>query len=269
MPGEETTVSPVQTLFEVVLTEHNLLVEQYFPEIDPTKLEEPASVLKANSLMTSDDTFDVMMLRMWLFFVYLQRASAWQGATYSIPVDTYQSTHKFKPKVVLKFTENPAEVEPGFSAITAEVSFRIVKVPPIEINEPYARNLALKIKELFALTHFTFKKGKVLVTYKDHDRGYDFQLYVFSKSQAIKVIEEVLAIQGDPFDETLVKTHDSDKVYPAIPPLIPVYGKQVRAPREYPVGDVVFRGAELHIWGKNGAINLVDTTGKRRKVLVR
>jgi hypothetical protein len=263
----EATVQ-VETLFSLAMEAHNLYVEEHFDTLQDINPQDPLLQLRSQALISPEDSFLEVITRFWAFYVLVGKAAMFAPPVYGVPVDYYDQNVTYKPQVTLHFVEPYAEVEPTYQPVKARISFRIMKTPVAEITEAWARSLATEIKEVFALERFSFRKGQLLVTYKDPDKGYDFQLYVFSEAEALKVIEAVLPLQGDAFDETKIVVHTSSAAFPAVPPETFLYGKERRAPRKRPVATVQFTKAELKLHGLPRDIVLIDVTGRGRTPLV-
>ncbi|SRR5579883_432042 len=257
----------VETLFNVAMEAHNLYVEEHFGQIEAVNPQDPLLELKGYSLIQPNDSFIEVLIRFWSFYVLVGKAAFFSPPIYGIPTDAFQETVKFKPQVKLHFREILSEVEPGYQPVRAEISFRIMKVPEAEITPALASSWAIKIKELFAVERFSFRKGWTKVTYKDFANGYDFYLFVSSLEEGIRVIEQVLEIQGDAFDETKIVQHSSQATFPAVPPNALIYGQERRQPRRRPVATVQFMKAELKIWGLPNDVVLIDLTGRSRNPL--
>lgn len=238
---------------------------------DPDITTSRGSMRKA---LTHEDSDPLVLtaLRMFLYYFTYGQARALQAPVYGIPVQSFQESVKFHPQIRLYFYEDFSDREIPNTPVTGEISFRLIGETESTINESKARTYANKIKTLFASgAGFSWHKGKELWTYYDLARGYKLQIYAFSESEARRVIEQVLDIQGHSpdWDEHLIdstkrknlKTTSTQKTEF-------IYGKQRKLPRRLPATHVRFKFAELHVWGLPNGITLVDRTGVRRNPLV-
>lgn len=180
---------------------------------------------------------------------------------------------KHLPQVKLFFRENAFEVDPDFLPLTATVSWRIVGESSDTFSRAKAESLANQIKNQFTIpTYYKWKKGKELYTYKDDSKGYNFQLYVFNKAEAVKVIRACMDINGGIYDEKLLNKHGSENpsdAYPTLPTRRRVMGEMVQQPRIRAVGNVTFLYAQLSLSGRIKPVTLVDTTYSFPNALVR
>lgn len=191
------------------------------------------------------------------------------GTIYGIPVTTFQDQFRFAPQVKLMFRQSQKEIGQGKERIQCEVSFRIQNETQATINEAKALVLAQKIKTKFATgTPFIIQKGKLIVTYLDKVKGYDFRLKVVSEAEGKKVIESVMDLQNDNPEWSRLVVSESKASFPEVPSKEFIYGENRRPPRRRPTGAVPFRYAEMSVWGLKEAITLVDTTGSRPNSLL-
>lgn len=250
-------------LQETLLTTFNLAVEQSFVGVPVDSIETALGSLRQACLLQMEDSAAMTQIRMMLFYFTLQ--GNLPTPIYGIPVQELQSNAKFHPQVKFYFLEDYSITEAAekLPRATGQMTFRLMNFTSATINKSEALILAEKIKVAFGEgSGFTYEKGPNKYTYKDPVNGYDFRLLTISKAEAIRVIETVLEIQGHTFDETAIISHTSDKVYPAVPPTVEVYGTTVPAPRTRPTCMLRFRYAQLLVHGKINAVTLVDLTGK-------
>jgi hypothetical protein len=246
---------------------HNLYVEQHFGLIQNLNPQDPLLEVQPYTIIQEEDSLLEVLVRFWCFYVLVGKAAYFQPPVYGVPVDFYDQQVVKKPQVILHFAEPLANVEPTFQPVKARISFRIMKTPVAEITPAWASNFTIQIKELLVAEKFNYRKGQTLVTYKDPANGYDFQLYVSTEAEGIRVIEAILQLQEDAFDETKIVLHTSSALYPIVPPQQLVYGQERRAPRKRPVANVYFNKAELHLYGLPEPVVLVDLTGRSRKTV--
>lgn len=186
---------------------------------------------------------------------------------YGIPVTTFQDQFRFAPQCKLVFYQTAAEAGDN-KPVYGEVSFRIESETEKSYNEAKAKALAEKIKSKFVTPLFTWRKGKVIASYLDKVKGYDFRLRVLDEGEARKLIEQVMDLQNHSPDWERLTMHFSKNTFPENPDKEMIYGEMRKLPRRRPVEDIKFRYAELHIHGIPQAITLIDTTGRRGSPLI-
>lgn len=190
------------------------------------------------------------------------------GNMYCIPTTTFQDQFKFAPQVKLVFYEYIKE-DGRKRKFDAEITFKLTNETEKTITETKAKALAEKIKTRFVTgSTFVMHKGKLIVTYLDKKKGYDFRLRVISEQEARRIIEQVMDIQNHSPEWERLVVHESKASFPEITDREMIYGELRRLPRRRPVRNVPFKYAELHVWGIPYAISLIDTTGYRAVPLV-
>ena len=250
---------------------HNQQVNEFFRDVDvPDIIEDirtfpPEVSLKKACLIKDNDTASVIMLRMMLLYFSLRKAQDLQPEIYGIPQTTFQEAHKFSPQVRLHFSENSDDTEDGFPPLRSEITFRLVGETNETINETKARSIANSINAELGTPPFIWQRGWSKATYLDKEKGYDFRLLVPNSNEGSKVVRAVLRIQDDQFKPEIYQFSTREQpatAFPALPDSKLIYGKIRRLPRSRPRGTIVFRRAELLIWGVGG-ICLVDLTGRK------
>lgn len=186
------------------------------------------------------------------------------GNNYSIPVTTFQDQFHFPPQIKLVFRQSRKEVINNKATIRYEICFRIMNETNSSITPAKALALAQKIKlEMVTGTLFKINKGKLIITYLDKAKGYDFRLRVVDENEGRRIINKVLDIQDHTPEWERLVVHESKAPFPELPSKELIYGENRRPPRRRPVGLVPFKWAEMHVWGLNAPVSLVDTTGSR------
>lgn len=185
-----------------------------------------------------------------------------QAIVYGIPAAEVQEQRKFKPHVTLYFEQDIKDITPGYSRVTGEISFRLMKEESTTLTEAKLKTLAQKIKSKFGgSTPFVWSKGKEYWTYTDPKRGYKLQLLCPSQEEAMRVIEQVLDIQGHSPEWEKLKINANVKAataYPNTSDKAVILGKTRRLPRRRPLAKVKFRYAHILIWGITQPIELVS-----------
>ncbi len=216
------------------------------------------------------DPLPVTLSRMFLYYFTYGKAQALQAPIYGMPSIAFQELFRFKPQIRLLFIEDQSLVEDGYEPVKAEVTFRIMDETESTMTPAKAQVLANRINSLFAAGQgFTWKKGHEKWLYFDNSKGYQLRILAWNETEAKKIIEQVLDIQGHTPDwEAFLSVSTKKRSFLAIPKMKFVYGKNRREPRDRPVAFVRFRLAELHLWGMFNTVTLVDKTGTRRNPLI-
>lgn len=144
-----------------------------------------------------NDPLPVTLSRMFLYYFTYGKAQALQAPIYGTPVDEFQQKFRFHPQVRLFFYEDQALVEDGYQPVKADISFRLMNETETTMTPANAQTIARKINSLFATGQgFTWKKGRETWAYYDDSKGYRLRLLAWNETEAKKVIEQVLEIQG-------------------------------------------------------------------------
>lgn len=270
--------SPAEHLQDIILNVQNKLVRLEFNDVGDDNWERDISTPRA-SLRTActhqeSDSLSMTKLRLDLFYLILRKAKDYHPNFYGMPSTDFQEIMKFFPQVQLYFEEKFSETEKGYDQLRTQVSFRLTGETSQSFTIGEAINLANKIKTLFnpGNVPLFFKRGKELATYTDQSKGYYFQLYVFDKANAEKIIEQILDIRGHSPDWSLLKVSKNANptvAYPTIPPTKNILAKSVRQPRQRPVGTVRFVAAVVHLYGRAEPLVLYDPDKRYATALVR
>jgi hypothetical protein len=260
------TFSEWEHLQSTLRTYHNKLVREEFSDVtDDDALAIPRGSLKIACLLKDDDTVDMTLVRLNLFFMHARKAADMQAPIYGIPISAYDDRVIYHPTVTLYFCEDEDQVAPNKQAVSAEVSFRLMNETSASLTESEAIALANKIKlESGSGGGYRWRKGKLLVTYKRLDQGLNLQIYAFSESEAREVINKVLSIKNHAFDSDYLVLHESKAPFPANPGTHLVFGKQRAKPVRRPVTYVRFRRATVTMYGLSKGVLLYDRTGYRQ-----
>lgn len=217
-----------------------------------------------------DDSVPITLSRMFLYYFTYGKAAAMQAPIYGMPSIAFQELFRFKPQIRMLFIEEQSLVEDGYEPVQAEITFRIMGETESTMTPAKAEVLARKINSLFATGKgFTWKKGHEKWNYHDQSKGYQLSVLAWNETEAKKIIEQVLDIQGHTPDwEAFLTVSTKKRSFLTIPKLKLIFGKQRREPRDRPIAFVRFRYAELHIWGMVHPATLVDKTGTRRNPII-
>lgn len=219
----------------------------------------PRASLRTACTLRDDDTAEMTMLRLWLFYGMLGNLDIDMSSFYSIPVREYQGYAKFQPQVTLLFYEDLSDVEEGYQPVCAEVSFRVQGETEQSMTEVKARAIAHQIRTEFATGNgYTWWKGRTKLTYRKPEQGYNFSVFARTESEGKQLIVKVLSIQNDALDQDRLTISELASPPPIVPPQKLIYGKVRRTPRIRPVARVRFRKADLHLWGIERSITLIN-----------
>ncbi len=260
--------SPYEHLLQTMIGLHNRIVEQSFIGVIPDDLEDANSSLKLACLLTDDDTIDMIVLRLNLYYWVVQ--ANLPTPVYAIPTLDHQSGGTFKPQVVLHFQEQwtSDHLESNTTPVRSRISFRMMDKTSQTITPQDAQSLAVRVKEVLgAGSGYSYQTGVIKASYRDLINGYQLILSVTGESEAVAVIETVLEIRGHEFQEKFLTISQSRNTFPVIPPSQEIYGKERRLPRRRPLSTVHFRRAELHIWGVASPTLLIDKSGRGKPLV--
>lgn len=231
----------------------------------------PRGSLRVACTLDDNDTVVQTLCRLFYYYFVLRKARDLQPPIYGFPDGSDRIKRATQPQIMLFFQEDFNDVDPDFSPVTGEISFRLMDKNPETITETDLQQLATKIKTLFALPQgFIWKKGKEYFTYSDWKKGYQLQILARSESEAKQVIEQVLDIQGhSPEWEKLNESKNNVPhiAYPIIPEKKRILSKQRTTRRKRPIADVRFQYAIFTVDGLPVPIPLVDRSGIFRNAL--
>ena len=250
---------------------YNREVDREFRDIQVEEsIATPRAALKTACRISDNDSAIQSLVKLFFYYFVLRNARDLQRPVYGIPVDDYQSLHKFSPCVHLYFRQDSAGTPSGRAPVRARISYRIRNESSTTITEAELRLHAQRIRQEFAPNSrgWMWSKGRVLVTYRDVKHGLNLQLYALNKAEAIQVIRKVTNCAQVPYDSDLVVTHESERSFPANPGNIQILGRSRRRPVLRPTARVRFQKATASIWGLPQDITLVDNPLSRTNPLV-
>jgi hypothetical protein len=250
---------------QVAMQSYNKIVREAFKDIDedlPDSINTPRASLRTACSVAANDSTVLIASRMMLFYFTLRQAADLQAPIYGIPVGQFHETRRYKPQVCLYFREPLDEVDPDFQPLRAEIKFRLMNETTESISKAKLTTLANKIKSEFgAANGYKWRKGKILCSYNDPEKGYKLQIYAFSATEGKSIINKVLDCQNHSPDWERLTINENDQpsaAYPTLPPNKTIAGQIVRLPRRRPVGNVRFVKATCAIWGLTKPITLID-----------
>lgn len=267
--------SEFEHLQDTIRKVQNKIVKEEFSDLGDDDWEPNISTGRASlrqaCTLKDEDSADMLQMRLFLYYVILRKAKDLHPAIYGIPTTSFQEQRKFKPQIMLFFQEDASDVEPGYSPVTGEISFRIMNEESDTLSMSKVQTFANKVKSAFATPSFVWRKGKELFSYTDWKKGYQLQLLCRSVTEAKTVVEQVLDIQGDSPDWKKLAINSNAEpasAYPTIPQSEHILGKTRKLPRRRPIADVRFQYALLHVHGLPNSICLVDRSGTYSNPLV-
>lgn len=252
----------------------NREVRDYFSDLGGDDWDPDLNSGRANLRYACEhkDTDSLIMTQLrWQLFERIRR-SAFDMPYFGIPVSGLNRERRFKPQIVLYFQEDIGDVEPTFSPVDGRISFRLMDYTESTINPSVAQTFANRIETNFgAGGGYLWRKGRVMCTYTDPDRGYGLQLLVRDETYGRDLIERVLDLQNHTPDWAKMNVKENKnpaEAYPTIPENKIVYGESRRTSRRRPVADVRFQVSFLNLEHLTNPVTLYDRTSLYPSALV-
>jgi hypothetical protein len=267
------TFSPWEHLQDQLRRIHNREVVEYFRYAADDDITTPQGSLKVACKMDDADTAVMTLLRLFLFEFTVGRGRRLEVAPIeaSDRLPSYKVIRANKPIVTLFFLEDADDVEAGYRRVQGEISFRLMNQTNTTISESEAKAIGRKIKTAFAAGNgFIWKKGKVVCSYTDWEKGYQLQLFVKTAAEGRRVVEQVLDIQSHTPDWENFETKENaepTQAFPTVPPRALILNKSRRLPRRRPVASVRYQYATLKLAGVGKGVVLHDRTYRYRSAL--
>jgi hypothetical protein len=273
---EPDNFSPTEQFQDVSKKVWNKLVREYFRDVsgsdDSLDLATPRQALLKACIHKDDDQLNLTVGRMLLFL----HGTTWLRNQYPVVagslLDEIDGNVAYRPKVTLYFVEDGQDIEAGYAPVEMECSFRMPNETSTTVSKAQLTTLANKIKTSFGTGQgFVFRKGRKFVGYRDRSKGYDFRLRARELSDAKELIRDVLSLNGDTLDETLLKfsqTEDESSAYPYNPGTQTILGKSKSKPRRRPMTSVRFRYAYCTVAGQGRPVYLYSKYSYIPDVLV-
>lgn len=270
-----------EQLQDILRTTLNREVNEWFQDI-PGSVDDdgnpafdfkvPRGALKMAAIHMDKDSIDMTILRILVFFLVVGGMEKYSSQVFGIPVPEYQETRKFKPQITLYFAEDLEDVETGYDPVTMEVSFRLMDETSSSLTIPGLTAIANKIKMEFGVSNgYRFHKGRLMCSYVDKEKGFQFQLNSFAKSDARNLVQKILNLRNEPPDWKNFNVNENEEPaekFPAISMTQTILGKSYRKPRRRPVAYVRFLCATCAVWGLPKPVVLYDRSGRWRNPLV-
>lgn len=257
---------PTENLQDIIRNWFNREVRGYFSDLnvdddwDPD-LRSPRAALANACRHQDEDTLLLTMLKCW-FFEHI-KSQTYRVPYYGIPVSSFEEARKFRPQIMLYFREDLEDVDPGYTPVAGEISFRLMNHTSETITPAIAQTFANRIKLTLGAggSGHIWRKGKDMASYSDWGKGYQLQLLVRSESEGRELIGKVLDIQNDSPRWSKMNYSVNEQpmeAYPTIPDLDYIYGETRRRPRKRPIASCRFQYALLHVHGIASPIVLYD-----------
>lgn len=257
---------PTENLQDIIRKWFNREVRDYFGDLnvdddwDPD-LTSPRSSLANACRHQDEDSLLLTLLKAW-FFEHV-KSQTYRVPYYGIPVSSFQEARKFRPQIKLYFREDLEDVEPGYTPVAGEITFRLMDQSSETITPSIAAALANRVKLALGSggSGHIWRKGKDMANYTDWGKGYQLQLLVRSESEGRELIGKVLDIQNDSpqWSKMTYSTNEEPMAaYPTIPEQDFIYGETRRRPRKRPIASCRFQYALLHVHGIASPIVLYD-----------
>lgn len=265
--------SPAEHLQDTIRRTYNPEVREWFADLttDDPNINTPRGSLRTACTHRENDTMDMTLSRMLLFDMVVKQRFM-QAQSSSDRDLNYRVLRRTRPKLTLYFLEDVQDVEPEYRLVSGEISFRLMNQTSQTLSKTEATALGRKIKSLFGASKgFVWKKGKLLCSYSDWDKGYQLQLLVRNEAEGRRLVEQVLDIQGHtPEWEffNIVNNAEPAQAFPTVPPKETILGKSYRLPRRRPIADVRFQFAQLKLAGLPQPVFLYDRSGRYDNALV-
>lgn len=257
---------PAENLQDIIKKWFNREVREYFSDLNVDDNWDPdltaPRVSLANACQHKDeDSLLLTMLKAW-FFEHI-KSQTYRVPYYGVPVSSFQEARRFRPQIKLYFREDLEDVEPGYTPVAGEITFRLMAHSSETITPSIAATFANRVKLALGAggSGHIWRKGKDMANYTDWGKGYQLQLLVRSEAEGRELIGKVLDIQNDSpqWSKMTYSTNEEPMAaYPTIPEVDYIYGQTRRLPRKRPIASCRFQYALLHVHGIASPIVLYD-----------
>jgi hypothetical protein len=267
------TFSPWEHLQDQLRRIHNREVVEYFRDAADDDITTSQGSLKVACKMDDADTAVMTLLRLFMFEFTVGRGRRLEVADLEPSGDlpSYAAIRRNKPIITLFFREDAEDADAGYQRIKGEISFRLMNQTNTTISESEAKAYGRKIKTAFAAGNgFVWKRGKVMCSYTDWEKGYQLQLLARNAAEGKRVVEQVLDIQSHTPDWEYFQVKENDQpsqAFPTVPPRATILNKSKKLPRRRPIADVRYQYATLKLFGVGKAVVIHDRTYRFRSAL--
>lgn len=210
-----------------------------------------------------NDSLLLTMIRMQLFDNMVRKPNS-QFPSNDVD-EKQQVSRKTKPKIVLHFWQDAADIDPEYDPVRGRISFRLMDKTASTLTQADLTNYAQRIKSNFGVgSGYVWPKGKIMYSYTDWESGYQLQLLCRNISTAKEIISKTLEIKNDVpnwANLNTIENSEPNEAYPTIPGTEVILGKVEKQPRYRPIATVRFQYATLSLGRKRDDITLIDKTG--------
>lgn len=266
-----TNFSDAEHFQDVVKRVGNKIVREWFSDIEdlPLGIDNGRQSLRQACLHNERDSLILTVGRMLLF---TQLIAAKETPTADTTDRSAHVIRRGKPKITLFFLEDWEDVEGGYTPVTGTIGFRLMSQTAESLSRSEATSYGNKIKTAFGSGNgFVWRKGKLMCSYSDWEKGYQLQLLCRDKGEGKRVVEQVLDLQGHTPDWKFfaaTENEDPSQAFPTVPPTDTLLGRSQRLPRRRPIADVRFQYGVVTVPGLPNQVCLYDRSGSYREPLV-
>jgi hypothetical protein len=265
----------------------NKRVQKYFSDVtedDDKNFNTDRAQLKRLCMHRENDTEGMTNLRITAFSdIRSANLEGWishsadEENEQELRPSQFMDTHN-RPLITLKFSGDNSSTT-AKNPVRGSISFRLVDCVNYDdetsdkvVTKTKLLTIANKIKDEFATPIYTFNKGKERYSYVDPVKGYNGSAMLFySLEEAEKLFKKLLAIQGHTYQPDRLNRNERPHKNSITDnqSTVKAYNNKTKKAKNYRrIGKVFFRWAYADV-GLNEVITLVDTTGYRRKALIR
>lgn len=248
-----------EQLQSVYLRIQNRIVREDFSGvIADDDIVTPEGALRYACMLKDNDTADMTLLRLWLFYIVREHAKRLQAPMYAYPVDDYQEVRTFRPQILLEFWELQAEARRNNRDIVRRrASFRLMNETSSTVTESQISAIGNRIRTAFP-TSYRFKTGRFKCSYRDVSNGIELIAQPYSQAEGKEFIGKVLQAANIPpdWDRFTVSQYPSrnfnTQQYQTI------LGKSVKLKKRRPIANTYLRRATLHLHGRTESVILYE-----------
>lgn len=222
----------------------------------------PRSSLRLACTPDDNDTADMLRLRWGLFFDVVRGGQDFAPQVYALDQKGLEASVRDYPIVKNFFIESRYDASSNERVpVRRQVSFRWRED---NFSSANVIQLANKIKADLATPPLKWKCGRILFTYLDKSKPYNFQVYAYDKPNAKKAIEAAIRIQDDiePDWNRCLKTHEPEDLTPPNETKL-IEGDTVILEKGKEIADLEFGWSELYYPYITKPRYLVDATGTK------
>jgi hypothetical protein len=266
-------------LQDTIRREHNALIKRYFsdhPQDWTPNIDNPRSSLRTAVQMFDDDTAEMTLIRLYLFYDVIGYGRKNLATYYGSKFDNGTPPVSDNPQLFLYFQQDELEAEA--SRIDCEKTCRLAKFSTKlgeslpAITQTNLIDLAREVKAQFTSGNrgITFTTGKTAVSYSDPKNGFPKGNYflVNSKTEGVELYRKLTNVVDVPFDETKIKVSVPEKNSTNLSTQKDtILGKQYSKRRYRPVGNVRFKYAYVSFGNVAPPIFLVDLTYRNPAII--